>query len=166
MKRNLLEKKKSLWIIIGKTKAGLQAHIRAKHKKTDENLTTTNHSEANSVAEPEIEVVEQITEHLEKEIEPIVQEGPIEYGEFYCSKCKFKTFSNKELNRHTLRKHTDYRTQYPKKCELCEEIFENSKELKKHMLIHSLERTIFKQLKCKECRFVGDDFETMEVHGG
>jgi uncharacterized Zn-finger protein len=77
-----------------------------------------------------------------------------------------KTYSNKELNQHTLRKHTDYLSQYPKKCELCEESFENSKELKKHMLIHSLERTISKQFSCEDCHLLGDIFETMEVHGG
>ena len=65
-----------------------------------------------------------------------------------------------------MRKHTEYLAQYPKKCELCEEKFESSKDLKKHMLIHSLERTIFRQFKCKDCRFLGDDFETMQVHGG
>ena len=41
----------------GKTKAGLQAHIRAKHKKSNENLTTNNHSKAKSVSETEIELL-------------------------------------------------------------------------------------------------------------
>ena len=148
----------------GKTKAGLQAHIRAKHKKISENIAIDIHAKANNVSEPEI--VEQEPEELEKESEPVVQEDPIEYGEFYCSKCKFKTCTNRELKKHTLRKHTDYLTQYPKKCELCEDTFEGRKELKKHMLLHSLERTIFKQFKCIDCRFLGDDIETMDVHGG
>ena len=70
----------------GKTKAGLQAHMRAKHKKIDLNSTTTIHSKLSSVAEPDIVIVEQTSEHLENEIESVVQEEPIEYGEFYCSR--------------------------------------------------------------------------------
>ena len=61
----------------GKTKAGLQAHIRAKHKKIDQNLTTNIHFKLNSVAEPDTFVVEQTTENSENEIEPEVQEDPI-----------------------------------------------------------------------------------------
>jgi hypothetical protein len=65
-----------------------------------------------------------------------------------------------------LRKHIEFPISFPRDCELCEENFENVRELKKHMIIHSLEGTIFGQLACKECRFLGDNFETMEVHNG
>jgi hypothetical protein len=79
----------------------------------------------------------------ENEIEHETQEEPPDFGDFYCSKCKFKTNSNKKLKQHIIRKHTEYNTSYPRNCELCQKSFENSLQLKKHLKEHSLKGTIF-----------------------
>ena len=141
-----------------KNNGGLQSHIRAKHNESNEN-----HSVAASVSEPET-VIENTAENSEKEHE--IQEKSLEYRKFNCSKCKFKTYSDDNLNQHMKRKHTDFTTSFPRNCELCEKSFENVQELKKHMIIHSLEGTTFGDLSCKECNFIGENFETMQVHNG
>ena len=101
----------------------------------------------------------------ENEIEDETEEEPPEFGDYSCSKCKFKTYSHQELKHHILRKHTEY-TSYPRNCELCEKIFENALQMKKHWKIHSLEGSILGQYACKDCRFLGDNIVTMEVHSG
>jgi hypothetical protein len=51
----------------------------------------------------------------------------------------------------------------PRKCELCENKFVNHAEMKKHMKSHSYKKAKF---NCEDCDFVGERFETMEVHMG
>ena len=43
---------------------------------------------------------------------------------------------------------------------------ENSRDLRLHMDIHSLKRTILGDFKCEHCNFLSNKIETMEVHFG
>ena len=84
-----------------------------------------------------------------------------------CSQCTFETEKDEEFKLHTIRKHTNYETlEYPKMCELCEQNLENRMDFRNHMDIHSLEKTIFGDFRCKDCSFISDTLETMVVHFG
>ena len=54
-------------------------------------------------------------------------------------------------------------SKYPVKCDLCDEMIESQKDLKKHMARHSYIRATW---KCVSCEFVGGSEETMQVHVG
>ena len=82
-------------------------------------------------------------------------------------KCNFKADNEDLLKVHNIRKHTDKATlKYPNNCHICEYEWKNCKEIRIHMDIHALEITIFGDFQCKDCRFIGDSIETMEVHIG
>ena len=81
-----------------------------------------------------------------------------------CTKCQFETRSEQGLKTHITRKHTTISTtSFPKKCDLCEKQFNNSKDFKMHWKTHSYKEAKF---KCEDCSFVGKCFETMDVHIG
>ena len=66
--------------------------------------------------------------------------------------------SERGLMSHKGRKHKEDNCKFPRTCELCDFVFENKKEMKKHMLSHSYHRL---EYKCEECDFYGkDDFTT------
>ena len=53
-----------------------------------------------------------------------------------CSDCDFQTFSQHGLKVHIERKHISTNNEkYPRKCELCDQQFENDKGMKKDMKI-------------------------------
>ena len=118
-----------------------------------------------SIYEPPVDI--QNEDFPAKEIQH-TSENEIEhdFGDYYCSKCKFKTYSNTELKHNIIRKHTEYKTSYPWNCELCENSFENGLQLKTRLKEHSLEETLVGQYSYKDLRFLGDDFVKMEVHSG
>ena len=81
-----------------------------------------------------------------------------------CTKCEFESQSEKGLNTHITRKHTEASTlKFPKKCDLCEKEYGNSTELRKHLRTHSYKEAKF---QCEDCDFVGKSRETMNVHVG
>ena len=83
---------------------------------------------------------------------------------FKCDKCDFECNSKHGLKVHLTRKHTNITNEkFPRKCDLCENKFGNHAELKRHMKSHSYKEAKF---KCEDCEFVGERFETMEVHMG
>ena len=83
---------------------------------------------------------------------------------FKCDKCDFESNSKHGLKVHITRKHTNMtKEKYPRKCDLCEKKFLNHTEMKRHMKTHSYKEAKF---KCEDCEFVGEKFETMEVHLG
>ena len=86
---------------------------------------------------------------------------------FNCVKCKFETDEEGKLKIHNIRKHIDKDTlEYPHNCHICEFKLKNSQEVRLHMDIHALERTMFGDFQCKDCHFLCDNLETMEVHFG
>ena len=94
----------------------------------------------------------------EKSVEVVTKE------KFKCDKCDFECNSKHGLKVHISRKHTQLvKEKFPKKCELCEKTFVNHAEIKRHMKSHSYKEAKF---KCEDCDFVGEKFETMEVHMG
>ena len=81
-----------------------------------------------------------------------------------CSHCDFQTVSQHGLKVHNKRKHISTNNEkYPRKCELCDQQFENNKEMKKYMETHSYKQANF---RCEDCDFVGTNKCTMEVHIG
>ena len=80
-----------------------------------------------------------------------------------CSKCEFQGISKHGLKVHMARMHTLCLDKELRKCELCEEEFDNEKEMRKHLKSHSYKKIEF---KCVHCDFVGGSEETMEVHNG
>ena len=83
---------------------------------------------------------------------------------FECEKCDFKTTSKSGLKTHTKRKHTEItKDKFPRECDMCDHTFENAKELKKHMKIHSYQELRY---KCEDCAFWGPNEISMEVHHG
>ena len=81
-----------------------------------------------------------------------------------CSSCDFKTNSESGLKIHVKKKHTAVEKEiYPRSCHLCEEKFDDVKEMKKHLLTHSYKKAKY---LCDECDFVGKSVVTMEVHIG
>ena len=95
---------------------------------------------------------------LEKEKTKKVQKS------FVCSSCPFKANSENGLKIHVKKKHTAVDTEiYPRFCHLCEENFNDVKEMKKHPLTHSYKKAKY---LCDECDFVGKSVVTMEVHIG
>ena len=80
-----------------------------------------------------------------------------------CSKCEFEGISKHGLKVHMARMHTVRLDNKARICELCEQEFENEKEMKKHLKTHSYKKIEF---KCVDCDFVGGSEETMEVHHG
>ena len=84
-----------------------------------------------------------------------------------CLKCKFETTKEDELKLHNLRKHTDKeQLEYPINCHICEFKLERSQDFRVHMDIHDLKRTLFGHFECKDCNFLSNMIETMEVHFG
>ena len=80
------------------------------------------------------------------------------------SHCDFQTVSQHGLKVHIKRKHISTNNEkYPRKCELCDQQFENNKEMKKHMKTHSYKQANF---RCEDCDFVGTNKCTIEVHIG
>ena len=69
--------------------------------------------------------------------------------------------SERGLMSHKGRKHKEENSKFPRTCELCDFVFENKKEMKKHMLSHSYHRV---EYKCEECDFYGKDDLAMEIH--
>jgi hypothetical protein len=62
------------------------------------------------------------------------------------------------------RKHAVVKTEsFPSQCCLCEILCENSSDLEKHIVTHSLKEISY---NCKECDFVWQNEVTMEVHFG
>ena len=86
-------------------------------------------------------------------------------NKFKCDECKFVTNSETALKSHMTKKHKKEKfvddSIYPKQCSLCEKVYKNSKELKKHMRTHSYNYVTF---KCTLCDFVGGEALDMEVH--
>ena len=81
-----------------------------------------------------------------------------------CTYCDFTTNSESGLKIHKTKKHTSVEIEpFPRSCDLCDEIFKDSYEMKKHLLAHSYKKAKF---KCDECDFVGKIKATMEVHIG
>ena len=80
-----------------------------------------------------------------------------------CNKCDFEGNSKHGLKVHMARKHTIHLDNKSRKCELCEQEFENEKEMKKHLKTHSYKKVEF---KCVDCDFVGASEQTMDVHYG
>ena len=102
--------------------------------------------------------IEQKMNDLEKEKTKKVEKS------FACSSCAFKTNSENGLKIHVTKKHTAVDTDiYPRSCHLCEDKFNDVKEMKKHLLTHSYKKAKF---LCDECDFVGKSVVTMEVHIG
>ena len=77
-----------------------------------------------------------------------------------CFQCDFETTSKHGLKVHIAKKHT-VRSTFS--CEFCERIFENEKDMRKHLKTHSYKKANF---KCLECDFVGETEKTMDVHSG
>ena len=86
-------------------------------------------------------------------------------NKFKCDECNFVTNSETVLKSHMTKKHKTEKVVddniYPKQCSLCEKVYNNSKELKKHMRTHSYNYATF---KCALCDFVGGEALDMEVH--
>ena len=83
---------------------------------------------------------------------------------FKCTYCDFATNSENGLKINMTKKHTSVETEtFPRSCDLCEEIFNDTYEMKKHLLAHSYKKVEF---KCDECDFVGKLRASMEVHIG
>ena len=81
-----------------------------------------------------------------------------------CSFCDFSTTSESGLKIHVKKKHTSVdKETYPRSCHLCDETFDDSKEMKKHLLTHSYKKAKY---LCDECDFVGKSKVTMAVHIG
>lgn len=80
-----------------------------------------------------------------------------------CSKCDFVGTTSHGLKVHIARKHTVNLNQNSRNCELCDKTFKNNIELKKHLNAHSYKQANY---KCKECDFVGERHESMDVHIG
>ena len=82
-----------------------------------------------------------------------------------CSFCEYQARSIGGLKTHITRKHTKYDESISSfKCENCDEVFENSKDLKDHLFQHSYRRGGELNYKCDECDFWGPNRLTMNMH--
>ena len=76
------------------------------------------------------------SESLQEKVDRV--ETLVEKEVFNCTLCAFTTTSKSGLKIHTKRKHTNYSEDvYPRSCELCEKILQNSSEMKKHLKEHA-----------------------------
>ena len=94
-----------------------------------------------------------------------------EEKKFKCEKCSFETKSERGLNIHKKRKHTNYAIEkYPKSCDICEKVIGSIKDMRKHLKTHSFSeeysKNSSKNFKCEDCDFTSETIETMEVHVG
>ena len=94
-----------------------------------------------------------------------------EAKQFKCENCSFETNSERGLNIHKKRKHTNYESEkYPKSCDICETVIGSIKEMRKHLKTHSFSGEYSKystqNYKCEDCNFISATTETMEVHVG
>ena len=72
------------------------------------------------------------------------------------------------MKTHNKRKHTKAKFEegtdsYPKRCDLCEKLFESEIDMKKHLKTHSYKQI---EYRFEECDFLGATPLTMEVHLG
>ena len=76
--------------------------------------------------------------------------------------CDFMTNPENGLKVHV--KHSAvHKETYPRFCHICDEKFDDAKEMKKHLLTHSYKKAKY---VCDECDFVGKSEVTMAVHIG
>ena len=62
-----------------------------------------------------------------------------------CTYCDFATNSENGLKIHMAKKHTSVETEtFPRSCDLCEEIFNDTYEMKKQLLAHLYKKVEFK----------------------
>ena len=84
---------------------------------------------------------------------------------FKSDLCEFKLTSTNVLKTHIARKHTKYSEVWKQiKCEICEKVFSNEKELLDHMISHSFKDAEHLKFKCDECEFWGPNAHTMKMH--
>ena len=61
-----------------------------------------------------------------------------ETKKFKCENFSYETNSERGLNIHKKRKHTNYDTEkYPKSCDICEKVIGCIKDMRKHLNSHS-----------------------------
>ena len=80
-----------------------------------------------------------------------------------CTRCDYEGNSQHGLKVHMAKKHTALEEVKSNKCDLCDEKFRNSSDLKRHLKTHSFKQAKF---KCLDCEFVGENQVTMAVHIG
>ena len=82
-----------------------------------------------------------------------------------CQLCDFETTSQRGLNVHKKRKHTNLQEdKYPAECDFCELQLNSESEMKMHLKItHTFGETKF---KCEDCDYCGENELSVEVHQG
>ena len=81
-----------------------------------------------------------------------------------CPSCDFTNKSKHGLKIHIQRMHTDLN--FSKTCSLCDKTFNTYNKFRDHKFEHTKWNKKANSYSCKECKFIGNNMHTHEVHMG